>query len=203
MMKTPQKTNEFINDRQIKGEQENKEKTPVYRVILEIAVYLVLFFICIFIVPRFLVHTTIVDGDSMQPSLYDKENVILEKLSLHFNTLKRFDVIVFYPYEEDTKEQYIKRIIGLPGETVQIKDNIIYIDEKPLQEDFALEEKDLYGGRAEEPIYLAEDEYFVMGDNRELSYDSRYREIGNIKKSSIEGRLVLVFWPLKRFGPVR
>jgi signal peptidase I len=187
-----------------KREQETGKQQSVTRTVVEISVYLVLFFIVVFITPKYLAHTTIVDGDSMMPCLYDKEKVILEMLSKQTDRLERFDVIVFYPYgREVSTEQYIKRIIGLPGETVMIMDNKILINGEPLEEQFALDKSPLYPGLAGEEIKLAEDEYFVLGDNRYISNDSRYRDVGNVKKENIEGRLVLIFWPLSDFGTVK
>ena len=121
--------------------------------------------------------------------------MLLDKLSYHFVEPKRFDVIVFYhlmdPENPDKKDKdayefYVKRIIGLPGETVQIVGDEIYINGELLEENYG-KDPITDEGRATEPIVLGEDEYFVLGDNREVSVDSRYESVGNIKKDWIVG----------------
>ena len=94
---------------------------------------------------------------------------------------------------------YIKRIIGLPGETVQIRDGEIYIDGAILEEDYGKETM-LTSGRAADQIQLGEDEYFVLGDNRNHSEDSRFDDVGNIERSEIIGRAFIRIWPFERFG---
>jgi signal peptidase I, bacterial type len=115
--------------------------------------------------------------------------------------LKRFDIIVFYPYGRDSDEYYVKRIIGLPGETVQIIDGKIYINGEVLEENYGKEPIE-NPGRAAQPIKLADDEYFVMGDNRNISKDSRYPNVGNVKMKNIGGRAFFRVSPLRKFGPI-
>ena len=103
-------------------------------------------------------------------------------------------------YRENT--YYIKRIIGLPGETVQIVDGVIYIDGEPLEENYGYEPIE-DAKRASEPILLGEDEYFVMGDNRNDSSDSRDPAVANVSRSQIIGRAFVRIWPLDRIGLIR
>lgn len=146
----------------------------------------------------FVGQRTVVDGRSMNATLNDKDNLIVEKLSYRFSDPERFDIIVFPPY--DTKEYYIKRIIGLPGETVQIDgEGNIYINGELLEEDYGLETIK-NPGRAIEPVTLGEDEYFVLGDNRNNSVDSRDSRVGNIKRDAIIGRAWVRIWPLSDIG---
>ena len=138
----------------------------------------------------FVGQRTEVSGDSMNDTLKDGDSLWIDKLTYRFNDPERYDIIVF-PYSDDT--YYIKRIIGLPGETVYIdEDGVIYINDEPLTDD-------IYGketieaskrGVASEPITLGEDEYFVMGDNRNNSRDSRIADVGNITLDQIEGKAV-------------
>ncbi|MGF7143804.1 signal peptidase I [Anaerotaenia torta] len=181
--------------------QENKEKTGARGFLYDIIFYAVLIFICIYILPNFVIQRTIVDGSSMADTLLDGEHLYVEKLSYRFDALDRFDIIVFYPYGRENEEYYVKRIIGMPGETIQIIGSEIYINGEALEEHYG---KDPIAdpGRAAVPITLGEDEYFVMGDNRSISKDSRTNEVGNVKKENIGGRAVFRIKPLSRFGPI-
>lgn len=179
-------------------EKETKVKKTGF--IKEMIQYIAILFICAVMVPQYVMARTPIDGDSMQTNYYNKESVIVEKISYHFNQLDRFDVITFYPFGKENKEDhYIKRIIGLPGETVQIIGSDIYINEERLEESYG-KDPIRYAGIAEDPITLKEEEYFVLGDNREISEDSRYPSVGVVHKKEIEGRVILRVWPLKRFG---
>ncbi len=192
----------------------------------------------------------------MMDTLKNGENLLVEKVSYHFTDPGRFDVIVFYPHGRDSSDYYIKRVIGLPGETVEIDGEDIYIDGEVLEEDYgktditfpgiaedpvvlgddeyfvlgdnrgiskdsrsfgAVKKENIYindekieenfgkdpimdPGIAEEPIKLGDDEFFVLGDNRTVSEDSRYEEVGPVKRENIEGRAILRIYPLSEFG---
>ena len=182
-----------------KNEQETEQKN-VWKELLEMVLYLVIALVAALLIVKFVGQRTQVDGSSMNPTLYDKENLILDKISYHFRDPERFDIIVF-PFEEDGEEtHFIKRIIGLPGETVQIIDGYVYINGELLESDIYGKEVMEYAGRAQEPITLGDDEYFVLGDNRNNSRDSRFEEVGNIKRGDITGRAFLRIWPLNKFG---
>ena len=156
------------------------------------------------LVITFVGQRTEVDGASMEPTLYNGDNLIVDKISYRFKDPKRFDIIVFPPkYEQDVF--YIKRIIGLPGETVQIDESgNIYINGEILQENYGKEiiRQDKIGIAAE-PVVLGKDEYFVMGDNRNNSTDSRSPLVGNIKRSDIVGRAWVRIWPFSDIGVLR
>lgn len=180
------------------GKKEEKKR----RMWIEISIYIILLFICGYIIPRFVLQRTIIDGSSMETNLYDNENVLVEKVSKHFKNYDRFDIIVFYPYGKGTKDYYVKRVIGLPGETIQIKDGIIYINGEELNENYGKDPIE-DGGIAEEPIVLADDEYFVLGDNRRVSKDSRIEDVGPVSKDKIGGKVILRIWPFSKFGFVK
>lgn len=178
-------------------EEEDAPKSPLkelWSMILYIAVVLgITFFIITFVGQR-----THVSGESMRNTLNHGDHLIVDKLTYRFRDPVRYDIIVFpFRYKENT--YYIKRIIGLPGETVQIVDGDIYIDGEVLQESYGREViRD--PGLAEEPILLGEDEYFVLGDNRNESADSRDPSVGLIHRDAIIGRAWLRIWPLNQFG---
>ncbi len=186
------------NDRQEKPADEEKKVDPG-REVLSWIFYIAFVVVVTWLILHFVGQRTVVDGSSMNDTLYDGDNLIVEKLSYRFGDPKRFDIIVFRPYE-DSNEFYIKRIIGLPGETVRIgKDGTIYIDGEVLDEDYG-KETILSPGRAIDEIQLGENEYFVLGDNRNNSTDSRYDKVGNVKRSSIIGRAWVRIWPFRDFG---
>ena len=143
---------------------------------------------------------TRVSGHSMESTLQDGDNLIVDKLSYQFRDPERFDIIVFpYKYQEDT--YYIKRIIGLPGETVQVIDGYVYINDKKLNESYGLEVMER-PGIAEVPIQLKDDEYFVLGDNRNESSDSRDPSVGVLKREDLLGRAWIRIWPLNSIGVI-
>ncbi len=130
-------------------------------------------------------------GHSMEPVLKDGQTVLVDKLAYRLGEPERFDVIVFRDRREEGR-YYMKRIVGLPGETVQIADGRVTIDGVLLEEPSEREEiRD--ARRASEPVVLGQAEYFVLGDNRNGSSDSRDSDIGNVSAEQIIGRVV--FWP--------
>lgn len=138
-------------------------------------------------------------GDSMNPVLKNGDVVMINRIVYDASAPKRGDVIVFKPNGNENLHSYVKRIVGLPGETIQIKDNHVYVDGKKLKESYKTSQLE-EAGLAEEEITLAGDEFFVLGDNRVSSEDSRMADIGNVKRSSIEGKAWFVLSPGKRFG---
>ena len=130
-------------------------------------------------------------GHSMEPVLKDGQTVLVDKLAYRLGEPERFDVIVFRDRREEGR-YYMKRSVGLPGETVQIADGRVTIDGVLLEEPSEREEiRD--ARRASEPVVLGQAEYFVLGDNRNGSSDSRDSDIGNVSAEQIIGRVV--FWP--------
>jgi N-acetylmuramoyl-L-alanine amidase len=168
--------------------------------LLEVLIYAAIVVVCVLVVPRYVMQRTIVDGTSMESTLQDEDNLLVDKLSYHLSDPKRFDVIVFYPYGRENEDYYIKRVIGLPGETIQIVGDTIYIDGEVLEEDYGKDPM-TQSGIAEEPLTLGDDEYFVLGDNRAISEDSRF-EVGPVSRDKIEGKAVLRIYPFSKFGLV-
>ena len=164
-------------------------------------IYLAIVFAVTFLFIIFVAQRTDVDGRSMENTLQDGDSLIVDKISYRFRDPKRFEIVVFpFRYADDVL--YIKRIIGLPGETVQIdNDGHIYINGEMLIESYGKEVM-RNPGRAIEPIVLGDDEYFVLGDNRNNSSDGRDPSVGNIKRSDIIGRAFLRIYPFSNFGTV-
>ena len=174
-------------------------KNNTLKEILSTSIYLLIVLVLTFLVVTYVGQRTKVSGASMEPTLHDGNNLIVDKISYRFSDPERFDIIVF-PFRYEDKTYYIKRIIGLPGETVYIDENgTIFIDGEELEEHYG-KEVILDPGRAYEPITLGKDEYFVMGDNRNNSEDSRYADMGNVKKRNIIGKVWFIASPWSRFG---
>lgn len=172
------------------------------RVVCQLVIYFLLAIALETLIPQYVVERTVVNGDSMLNNFESGDNLIVEKVSYHVRDPKRFDVIVFYPYGKGVKDYYIKRVIGLPGETIQIKGSDVLVDGEVLKEDFGKDPID-YSGIAEKPLKLGKDEFFVLGDNRKISEDSRYQEVGLVKKKNIAGRVVLRIYPFSKFGLIK
>lgn len=165
-------------------------------------IYILIVLAATWLVITFVGQRTQVKGSSMEPTLSDNDNLIVDKLSYRFNDPQRFDIIVFpFQYEENTF--YIKRIIGMPGETVYIDEaGTIFINGEELKENYGREVM-LSPGRAGESIMLGADEYFVLGDNRNNSSDSRDPSVGNIHRDKIIGKAWVRIWPFNKFGVLR
>lgn len=174
----------------------------VLKEILSTSLY-ILGVLCItYLVIHYVGQRTQVQGSSMEPKLSNEDNLIVDKISYRFHDPERFDIIVF-PFQYEDNTYYIKRIIGMPGETVQIDaEGNILINGEILDENYG-KEVIQNAGRAYEPITLGDDEYFVMGDNRNNSTDSRDPSVGNIKREDIIGRAWLRILPLDKFGFIR
>ena len=148
-------------------------------------VFIVVVVVASYLIVTFVGQRTEVSGSSMETTLSSGDQLIVDKISYRFRDPKRYDIVVFpYRYEEST--YYIKRIIGLPGETVQIVDGMVYINGSPLNEHYGNEVIEDPGSAAE-PITLGDDEYFVLGDNRNNSQDSRASNVGLIHRDELLG----------------
>jgi signal peptidase I len=174
----------------------------ILREILSTSLYILAVLCITYLVIHFVGQRTQVSGSSMEPTLSNDDNLIVDKISYRFKDPERFDIIVF-PFQYEEKTYYIKRIIGLPGETVQIdEEGNILINGEILEENYG-KEVIQNPGRAYEPITLGEDEYFVMGDNRNNSTDGRDPAVGNIKREDIIGKAWLRIYPFDKFGFIK
>ncbi len=190
-------------DNQQKEQMESTEKeTNVLKETISFIVYIGIVFLLTYLVIHYIGQRTQVSGSSMEATLSDGDNLIVDKISYRFHDPERYDIIVF-PYKYEKNTYYIKRIIGLPGEVVQIdEDGTIYIDGEVLEESYG-REVILDPGEAEEPIALGEDEYFVLGDNRNASSDSRDPSVGNILGDDIVGRAWVRIYPFNKIGFIK
>ncbi|MBR5060052.1 MAG: signal peptidase I [Clostridia bacterium] len=194
------------SEEQNQGKKKEKKKKTGWEIALEYILTIVITAAVCFLFIKFVAVRSVVDGSSMYPTLSNGDNLVVQKISYYFHDPERFDVVVFQladdpkTQEDESKTHYIKRVIGLPGETVEIKsDGYVYINGERLV-------SDKYGplierpGLASKPVTLKEGEFFVLGDNRNNSRDSR--AIGPITKSQLLGKAFLRFWPLSSISIV-
>lgn len=180
-----------------------QEKEPnVWKEILGWVMYILIIVGATYLIVTFVGQRTRVSGDSMESALHNGDNLIVDKISYRFREPERYEIIVFpYKYQENTF--YIKRIIGLPGETVQVKKGEVYVNGELLGEEYGLEKiEEGKEGLAIDPITLGEDEYFVLGDNRNHSSDSRDPSVGVLTKDDLIGRAWIRIWPLNSIGVI-
>ena len=182
---------------------EKQKKQGKGSFIWELIIYAVIIVLCVTVVPRYVIQRTQVDGDSMKNTLHDEESLLVEKVTYRFKDPDRFDIITFYPRGRNHTDYYVKRIIGLPGETIQITGDTIYINGEVLKEEYGREPMES-AGIAEKPIKLGADEFFVLGDNRNESIDSRNGDdVGVVKRKNIDGHAILRIYPFSEFGTIQ
>lgn len=193
------------SERQASIGNKNENKGSFFKDVLSTVRYIIVLSLVFFIVHRFFFSPVMVDGDSMEPTLSDGDYLLLNK----FSEIEPFDIVVFPPPDEE-EIQYIKRVIAQPGDTVEYREDILYLNGEAVEQPF-LEEK-----KAEEISYYSSGDfslltllgveevpagqYFVMGDNRLNSRDSR--SFGFIDEEDILGKVTLRYWPFEAFGTV-
>lgn len=140
-------------------------------------------------------------GQAMEPSINSGDRVLVNRFIYSVTAPKRGDVIVFKPNGNVNSHYYMRRVIGVPGDKVQVREGFVYVNGELLETGIG-NEKMSYAGLAEEEITLGKDEYFVLGDNRDMSEDSRNADIGNIRKNDIYGKAWFVRSPWENFGMI-
>lgn len=194
-------TEDILDEDDVENKKASKGKTILKEILLD-SLYLLVVLILTLLIVTFVGQRTVVDGQSMEPTLHNQDNLIVDKITYRFSDPKRFDIIVF-PFEYEKNTFYIKRIIGLPGEKVRIDEfGKIYINGELLQENYGAEII-LDPGVAYMELSLNDNQYFVLGDNRNHSSDSRNPAVGLIERNSIVGRAWLRIFPFSSWGFVK
>lgn len=167
------------------------QKKAARDIFLDVYPYLVIIIVVVLI--RSFIATPIkVNGTSMDPTLKEGETMILNKIGMTFKGIKRFDIVVV-----KTADTYlIKRVIGLPGDSIKYSDGKLYINEKVVDDPYSKTQTEDF-----DEVKLKKNEYFVMGDNRAVSKDSRM--IGPVTKSEIKGKTNIIIFPFSKFGIVK
>lgn len=195
-----------LDEAEITEEEEQKAlakkkmaQKAIAKEILSNSIYILVVLALTLLIVKYVGQRTVVSGQSMQPTLYNNDNLIVDKISYRFDDPERFDIIVF-PFAYEEKTYYIKRIIGMPGETVRIDEaGNIYIDGQILEENFGAEIIN-DPGMAYTDIVIGENQYFVLGDNRNHSSDSRTPAVGLINRNDIIGKAFIRIYPFNEFG---
>lgn len=184
------------------GKQRKKFNLPLFKEILtwigEIILIIVIAGIC---VSFFGVRTTVV-GQAMAETLFNGDQILINKFQYMISNPKQGDVVVFLPNGNEKSHYYVRRVIAVPGDTVQIKEGAIYVNDKRYTEEIevsSIEE----AGIASEPMTLEDGEYFVLGDNRNNSEDSRFANIGNVKEEYILGKAWFYFRSIGKMGFIK
>ena len=147
-----------------------------------------------FIIRQFIVELYVVDGPSMRPTLQSRERLVVNKFIYRFHPPEKGDVLVFQ-YPRDPSRDFIKRVIAVPGDTIEIREGRVLVNDQLLTEDYILEKT-----RSEYPkATVPEGHIFVMGDNRNNSEDSRFADVGFVPYDLIKGKAMLVFWPISAY----
>ncbi len=171
------------------------EKNSISRSVLEVVEIVVIALILSWVLRTFVVEARVIPTGSMLPTIQLQDRVVVDKLFFKFTGLHRGDIVVFHPpASAHSKEDFIKRVIGLPGEKIEVKNGRVYINDQPLVEDYIAEPPNYQYG----PQIIPQNAYFVMGDNRNNSADSH--EWGMLPAENITGRALFRYWPLNRFG---
>lgn len=181
------------------GKEKKKVNVPIVKEVvtwmIEIAIVLVIAFVFVY----YIGFRTSVVGNSMSPTLENRQEILVNRFIYSVTNPKPNDIVVFLPNGNEKSHYYVKRVIGVPGDTVQIRDGAVYVNGELFDE--AVETAAVLDAElAAEEIRLAEDEYFVLGDNRNNSEDSRYANIGNVKKEYIIGKAWFIVSPFKNMG---
>jgi signal peptidase I len=179
----------------------NRIKNPILRSAAEWLAMIGLAVLLFFVMRGFLFRTAHVDGSSMAPTLEHGDFIFLNRLVYHLSSPKAGDIIAF-PYAENPDDVFIKRIIAVPGDVVDFRDGFFIINGAPLDDDFSGEPTFSFGDVIF-PITVEDGHFFVLGDNRNGSQDSRFSGVGNVPARDIIGRAEVRVFPLKRAGWVR
>lgn len=181
------------------GRQKKKINLPLVKEVITWAVEIAIVLVVAFVLVYFIGLRTSVVGQSMTPTLDSGDQILVNRFVYKVSQPKTDDIIVFLPNGNEKSHYYVKRVVAVPGDTVQIKKGALYVNGEEVKTGETFESME-DAGLAEDEITVGEDEYFVLGDNRNNSEDSRYANIGNVKKEYIIGKAWFIVSPFGKFG---
>ncbi len=170
-----------------------------YEAVLRLLVDIVMIICAAYLLVLAYLDSIRITGYSMNDTLKDGDTVLIDKVAFNLRKPSRYDLVIFEPKVANVSQYYIKRVVGLPGETVQIKDGAVYINGNKLEDD-VIDTPIYNAGIAAEPVKLGEEQYFVLGDNRNNSDDSRFSNVGFVSEASIIGKPWFVVYPFSELG---
>jgi signal peptidase I len=184
------------------GKEKKKVNVPIVKEVVAWTLECVIVLVIAFVFVYFIGLRTSVLGQSMAPTLENRQEIMINRFIYLLSDPKPGDIVVFLPNGNEKSHYYVKRVIGIPGDTVQIKEGEVYVNGELFEDEdeFA---PILDAELAAEPVKLEEDEYFVLGDNRNNSEDSRYANIGNVKKEYIIGKAWFIISPYDSMGFIK
>ncbi|CAM3495504.1 signal peptidase I [Marinicrinis lubricantis] len=178
-------------------DQSVKRETPkIWKEVKEWVISIAAAFIIAILIQNYAVAQTQVEQDSMQNTLFEGQRLIEDKITYYFQNPKQGDVVIISGSEYE--HRLVKRVIGLPGDVIDMKDGNVYVNDEQLEEPYA--KGVTYPNGMTVPYTVPKDHYFVLGDNRQISLDSR--ALGPIHEDDIEGRVIFRIWPLSEFGSI-
>jgi signal peptidase I len=175
-------------------------KNKVLREIVDWVIAFVFAYIIFLVVRTFIFQNAKVDGTSMEPTLEHGDLVVINRLHYRLNEPEYNDIVAF-PYAQDRSKKYIKRIIGMPNDVINIIDNEVYVNDVLVPNEYS--DDMTFPQDLNLPATVPEGSYFVLGDNREVSSDSRYLDVGFIKREDLLGQVSFRFWPLDKIGTIK
>ncbi|MDO5716552.1 MAG: signal peptidase I [Tissierellia bacterium] len=197
MERKPKKINE-LNQQELNGES---KPTDVKKEVFEWIKSLGFAVVAAVLITRYVFTFTVVDGESMFPTLHNKDRLIELKIDKYIRSYSYGDIVVIKDKVQTMNNYYVKRIIAMPGDTIKIYAGNVYLNGSLLQEPYIYSTE--FGTQGDLEVTLKEDEYFVMGDNRKWGASRDSRIFGPVKKKSIGGRCVIIMYPLDRIGELK
>lgn len=176
-------------------------KNPVLREILDWVLHITVAVLLALFIVKFVAQRTLVDGSSMLPTLQDKNQLIVEKISPRFGTLHRGDIVAIYIPEE--RKNFIKRVIGTEGDSIEIKDGKVFVNDEAIKEDYINGNFTDKGVPDNSKLIVPEGRIYVLGDNRKPGMSNDSRNIGPLEVKRVEGKAILRYWPIDEFGTLK
>jgi signal peptidase I len=173
-------------------------KNPVVKEVLDWVLHITVAVLLALLIVKFVGQRTLVSGNSMQPTLQDKNQLIVEKITPRFRALKRGDIVAVYIPEVDLN--YIKRVIGLEGDLVEVKDGKVFVNNVEIKEAYINGNVTLPENPKYTKVIVPKGEVYVMGDNRLPNMSNDSRNIGPLEIKRVEGRAIFRYWPLNEMG---